>query len=116
MVVIVINDDVFVFVIRRQPSSKRTDKLFPHTKLFRSDGPLTVAGGQAGLAEPDAVPGQAHADGGLVEADIRGQLGGDRKSVVEGKSVSVRVDLGGRRCIKKKKKYKEVHYMYILSQ
>src|SRR3546814_13894743 len=27
----------------------------------------------------------------------------DRKSVVEGKSVSVRVDLGGRRVIKKKK-------------
>src|SRR3546814_12370326 len=27
----------------------------------------------------------------------------DRKSVVEGKSVSVRVDLGGRRIIKKKK-------------
>src|SRR3546814_13967743 len=29
---------------------------------------------------------------------------GDRKSVVEGKSVSVRVDLGGRRIIKKKRK------------
>src|SRR3546814_20558225 len=31
----------------------------------------------------------------------------DRKSVVKGKSVSVRVDLGGRRIIKKKKK--QVH-------
>src|SRR3546814_11184812 len=30
----------------------------------------------------------------------------DRKSVVEGKSVSVRVDLGGRRIIKKKKQTK----------
>src|SRR3546814_18547541 len=30
----------------------------------------------------------------------------DRKSVVEGKSVSVRVDLGGRRIIKKKKNTK----------
>src|SRR3546814_16732986 len=30
----------------------------------------------------------------------------DRKSVVSGKSVSVRVDLGGRRIIKKKKKHK----------
>src|SRR3546814_11831447 len=29
----------------------------------------------------------------------------DRKSVVEGRSVSVRVDLGGRRIIKKKKAY-----------
>src|SRR3546814_14016992 len=35
-------------------------------------------------------------DGGLREAD--------RKSVVAGKSVSVRVELGGRRLIKKKKK------------
>src|SRR3546814_19728110 len=40
--------------------------------------------------------------------DVRSQRGGggrplgDRKSVVEGKSVSVRVDLGGRRSIKKK--------------
>src|SRR3546814_19758896 len=31
---------------------------------------------------------------------------GDRKSVVSGKSVSVRVDLGGRRIIKKKKNLK----------
>src|SRR3546814_17637704 len=37
------------------------------------------------------------------------QRGGDRKSVVKGKSVSVRVDLGGSRIIKKKRKidYKE---------
>src|SRR3546814_20785211 len=33
--------------------------------------------------------------------DVAGM--GDRKSVVEGKSVSVRVDLGGRRILKKKK-------------
>src|SRR3546814_11809765 len=47
-----------------------------------------------------------------MAADRRDRLGGataqarkpvDRKSVVEGKSVSVRVDLGGRRIIKKKK-------------
>src|SRR3546814_16618820 len=37
-----------------------------------------------------------------VLAFIIGTLG-DRKSVVSGKSVSVRVDLGGRRIIKKKK-------------
>src|SRR3546814_11827269 len=40
----------------------------------------------------------------------RGQGGlqiADRKSVVEGKSVSVRVDLGGRRIIKKKKDKKK---------
>src|SRR3546814_11048384 len=33
----------------------------------------------------------------------------DRKSVVEGKSVSVRVDLGGRRIIKKKKKEQDTN-------
>src|SRR3546814_20216880 len=33
----------------------------------------------------------------------------DRKSVVEGKSVSVRVDLGGSRIIKKKKKTHDTH-------
>src|SRR3546814_17409772 len=33
-------------------------------------------------------------------------VGQDRKSVVWGKSVSVRVDIGGRRIIKKKKKQK----------
>src|SRR3546814_13444817 len=42
---------------------------------------------------------------GVVAAreEGRGEIEGDRKSVVEGKSVSVRVDLGGRRIIKKKK-------------
>src|SRR3546814_19728080 len=41
------------------------------------------------------------ADGDEAALDIEA---GDRKSVVEGKSVSVRVDLGGRRIIKTKKK------------
>src|SRR3546814_20860984 len=34
----------------------------------------------------------------------------DRKSVVKGKSVSVRVDLGGRRIIKNKKRHKKSRY------
>src|SRR3546814_11557369 len=48
--------------------------------------------------------------GGWVRVDICSdsdrpwRLPADRKSVVEGKSVSVRVDLGGRRSIKKKNK------------
>src|SRR3546814_16150271 len=44
-------------------------------------------------------------------SDHQGQAPGpteDRKSVVEGKSVSVRVDPGGRRHIKKKKKNKKI--------
>src|SRR3546814_2490885 len=39
-----------------------------------------------------------HLDDDIVDAEC---VKGDRKSVVEGKSVSVRVDLGGRRIIKK---------------
>src|SRR3546814_20713198 len=49
---------------------------------------------------------KAHCQAKLASAQARIeriQLG-DRKSVVEGKSVSVRVDLGGGRLIKKKKK------------
>src|SRR3546814_14191125 len=50
-----------------------------------------------------------HVAGALGEVRVRGldrglRPRGDRKSVVEGKSVSVRVDLGGRGIIKKKKK------------
>src|SRR3546814_18089208 len=40
----------------------------------------------------------------------RRQDRGDRKSVVSGKSVSVRVDLGGRRITKKKNKNHRRHY------
>src|SRR3546814_14277465 len=48
----------------------------------------------------------------------------DRKSVVEGKSVSVRVDLGGRRIIKKKIKKNitiysqpnKLHYIHVLTE
>src|SRR3546814_14808191 len=58
------------------------------------------AGGIAALARDT---------GATVVASRRGAEGlragaQDRKSVVEGKSVSVRVDLGGRRSIKKKTK------------
>src|SRR3546814_13893526 len=61
---------------------------------------------------------QHHADGGVVggldalepfqrrvEQALRVGIAGDRKSVVKGKSVSVRVEFGGRRIIKKKKKH-----------
>src|SRR3546814_20794444 len=41
--------------------------------------------------------------GGMVDDVLRQNAGEDRKSVVWGKSVSVRVDLGGRRIIKTKK-------------
>src|SRR3546814_15158735 len=41
-------------------------------------------------------------DLGMLEGTVKAQLR-DRKDAVEGKRVSVRVDLGGRRIIKKKK-------------
>src|SRR3546814_11131133 len=41
---------------------------------------------------------------GLVLFELFGESALDRTSVVQGKSVSVRVDLGGRRIIKKKQK------------
>src|SRR3546814_16182534 len=41
--------------------------------------------------------------------ELQDYLSGDRKSAVEGKSVSVRVDLGGRRIIKKKPTTKHQH-------
>src|SRR3546814_12188179 len=40
---------------------------------------------------------------------------GDRKSVVSGKSVSVRVDLGGRRIIKKKTNESNTSHFYLMS-
>src|SRR3546814_20112089 len=49
-------------------------------------------------------PDEPSADqpGASPQGAARGSRGQDRKSVVSGKSVSVRVDLGGRRSFKKK--------------
>src|SRR3546814_11605395 len=60
------------------------------------------------LGEPDAADVRDAANVVAAEVDQHQVFGdlfriGDRKSVVEGKSVSVRVDLGGRRNLKKKK-------------
>src|SRR3546814_15770403 len=58
----------------------------------------------ADIHAPDLDVG-ALTDG--VEAIAHLARPGDRKSVVSGRSVSVRVDLGGRRSIKKKNKKKK---------
>src|SRR3546814_14484812 len=118
-------------MIRRPPRSTLTDTLFPYTTLFRSLG-LDVAGAVEELLDQalaaaegaDRLTGRrleqlgdllqragdleatttAAVDGldGDRETELLGQRE-DRKSVVSGKGVSVRVDLGGRRCINKKK-------------
>src|SRR3546814_13839852 len=67
------------------------------------------AGRSAQLLHPEDVAGYRARRPDREQPDVRRprrvelQARSDRKSVVEGKSVSVRVDLGGRRIIKKKK-------------
>src|SRR3546814_16327828 len=58
---------------------------------------LGVLGGEGGRG----------AEGDRPEGERQDVSHGDRKSVVWGKSVSVRLDLGGRRIIKKKKTRKK---------
>src|SRR3546814_14890726 len=69
-----------------------------------------VAGGlvEVALQDPRPCVGQARGQLVAVAAQALGGVevvagAGDRKSGVEGKSVSVRVDLGGRRIINKKR-------------
>src|SRR3546814_12786563 len=114
-------------MIRRPPRSTRTDTLFPYTTLFRSrwlhrgtgatDNEKIQAG--AGYPAPAAIFAphlwRRLVWGRHVEVEVfRLRRVGDadepvfrrrdRKSVVSGKSGSVRVDLVGRRTIKKKNK------------
>src|SRR3546814_16752973 len=130
-------------MIQRPPRSTRTDTRFPYTTPFRSRKPHPVApDGEAAvgvaIVQHDqrigsgARQGYAHAHfaGGrnlALDADdllaAFEELGRirpigldpeiDRKSVVKGKSVSVRVDLGGRRIIKKKTKDNKIDYKQV---
>src|SRR3546814_12115183 len=105
-------------MIRRPPRSTRTDTLFPYTTLFRSVlefaqfhaarlhhlGCMLVVDQREEQMLQRRIfmtafrcVGERVMEGGFQRSSKR-----DRKSVVEGKSVSVRVDLGGRRIIKKK--------------
>src|SRR3546814_13531547 len=67
-------------------------KLVRHAQLFRREGDLDAAVGD------DLIRHVLTIDSAKLRAGLE-----DRKSVVEGKSVSVRVDLGGSRIINKKK-------------
>src|SRR3546814_15113962 len=114
-------------MIRRPPRSTRTDTLFPYTTLFRSgrigrNGGRRTAGTKLSPIASQARPRRQNIERSPARDDRTCACGdgnrppgplplagegyrarSDRKSVVSGKSVSVRVDLGGRRCIKKQK-------------
>src|SRR3546814_18027542 len=118
-------------MIRRPPRSTRTDTLFPYTTLFRStDRIRAVFRGRPprpfprvrradrncgrdrcrysawSAAVPRVRTGHQAQPRWRAHRDLaRGECL-DRKSVVEGKSVSVRVDLGGRVIMTKKKEKK----------
>src|SRR3546814_15935508 len=122
----------FFLMIRRPPRSTRTDTLFPYTTLFRSGLPdrqqrrkivaQHLARFATGIEGLDRV-----LHGGLIEGAsyiVQGRPGAGKpilsnqtafsraaggaraigRASCAGQSVSVRVDLGGRRLIKKKKK------------
>src|SRR3546814_11481634 len=99
-------------MIRRPPRSTRTDTLFPYTTLFRSPLRLRRQRRRLGdgrrrldLCRPvsaDRLVGERDQDQHGC-ADDKGEDAEDRKSVVWGKSGSVRVEPGGRRPINKKK-------------
>src|SRR3546814_12180686 len=90
---------------RRDRCSARRGALAP-----RRRGTPPPRGDPAASAAPRARAGR-----GRSRPRPRGWTAGpparrDRKSVVQGKSVSVRLDLGGRRIIKKKNKPKHIKY------
>src|SRR3546814_13652512 len=99
-------------MILTPPRSTRTDPLLPYTTLLRSallNLPVDTIGSRfpdipAGLPVPSFPDiSVAKINAVLPSAFTIAFLAGieERKSVVSGKSVSVRVDLGGRRIIQK---------------
>src|SRR3546814_13122760 len=113
-------------MIRRPPRSTRTDTLFPYTTLFRSASyrrhtrfhvaprrshsrPIRVyrddARGDCPRETTQTLAPTVENQSDRIRKPALGRP--DRKSVVEGKSVAVRVDLGGRRIINKKQNKKQ---------
>src|SRR3546814_14181646 len=122
-------------MIRRPPRSTRTDTLLPYTTLFRSSLsqlPHGSGGGDGAVSGPadwTKVHWLAARAAGQGAADPRGWAAKpfcearnahhgrpeDRKSVVSGKSVSVRVDRGGH-CYIKPKKVRKHHFFPLQLQ
>src|SRR3546814_11492044 len=68
--------------------------------LERGAGHVIAGGGDGSLSEVAAALAHADGDAGALP---------DRKSVVKGQSVSVRLDLGGHRSLKKKNQHIHQH-------
>src|SRR3546814_12473585 len=120
-------------MIRLPPRSTRIDTLFPYTTLFRSrdSGRRDTAPAAPRPARrpatrprwcrwPDARAPRRGTDRASRRGCSRlrrrahgGSRRGDRKSVVEGKGVAVRLELGGRRILQQKKHYN--HSYTVLS-
>src|SRR3546814_18647849 len=118
-------------MIRRPPRSTRTDTLFPYTTLFRSPYALQtsililfgilfcwVSAGfwtaLMGFLELLTGHGKYRISGASagnepIPKDARTALV-DRTTVVSGTSVSVRVDIGGRRILNKKNRIRTLTY------
>src|SRR3546814_11459389 len=105
----------FFLMIRRPPRSTRTDTLFPYTTLFRSSSKVPPRPWAFRLWRAKDMAKLTKKQKALETAVDRNKLHGvdeaialvtkhatDRKSVVQGKRVSVRVDMGGCRRLKKK--------------
>src|SRR3546814_18265741 len=116
-------------MMRRPPRSTRPVTPFPYPTLFRSvhrvRKPRISAAISAAWVSSAKCPVskkrttaagmsrlKASAPAGRKKGSFLPQTArkGDRKSVVSGKSVYVRVDLGGRRIIKKKNNNKSRHH------
>src|SRR3546814_14273018 len=68
----------------------------------------TVPAGEGAMTAPDMSSDTDNNNAGTTTGPAAdGSMSGDRKSVVEGKRVSVRVALGGRRIIKKENNSKK---------
>src|SRR3546814_18771498 len=95
-------------MIRRPPRSTRTDTLFPYTTPFRSHGGTPARNRSAGRARDR--PGPRRRAGNWRDSPRPDRASPrppsprrDRKSVVKGTSVPVRVHLGGRLTIQEKR-------------
>src|SRR3546814_20647325 len=82
------------------PDEGFLDEVVQRAQYMATKGPIGLRGTKR-VAKVRQAPGKA--DARLLSNKLRSELDLDRTSVVEGKSGSVSVDIGGRRVIEKNK-------------